>query len=122
MDSKEIVSARYGLGLSQIEMAVLIGVSDAAIKKWEQGRRKPSAAAVTLYRFLQKDGRDFDSLVTDVCQCRYEKLAQAKAVTRLIKKSNLTEDQKGYQQSLLFLTNPHFRPEDLGFRVIETKL
>jgi putative transcriptional regulator len=45
-----IAEARNQLGMSQSELAALMGVSSRTQQDWEQGRRKPSDAAQTLLR------------------------------------------------------------------------
>jgi len=45
-----IAEARSRLGMSQSELASLIGVSTRTLQDWEQGRRKPTGAAQTLLR------------------------------------------------------------------------
>jgi len=45
-----IAEARSRLGMSQSELANLMGVSTRTLQDWEQGRRKPSGAAQTLLR------------------------------------------------------------------------
>ncbi|WP_400767257.1 helix-turn-helix domain-containing protein [Methylosinus sporium] len=46
--------ARLASGLSQAAFAALLGVSVRTLQDWEQGRRKPSAAAVTLYKIAER--------------------------------------------------------------------
>ena len=41
---------RKGLGLSQSEFALLIGVSASTLQNWEQGRRQPEGPARALLR------------------------------------------------------------------------
>jgi putative transcriptional regulator len=41
-------------GLSQVEFAEILGVSVRTLQDWEQGRRKPSGAAATLLRIVEK--------------------------------------------------------------------
>ena len=43
-----VAQARVASGLSQSQFAGLMGVSVRTLQEWEQGRRKPSAAAQTL--------------------------------------------------------------------------
>lgn len=45
-----IAQARSRLGMSQVELASLMGVSARTLQDWEQGRRKPTGAAQTLLR------------------------------------------------------------------------
>ena len=45
-----VAKAREKLGLSQREMAVLMGVSPRTLQNWEQGQREPSQAAKMLLR------------------------------------------------------------------------
>ncbi len=45
-----IAEARSRLGMSQSELATLMGVSPRTLQDWEQGRRKPTGAAQTLLR------------------------------------------------------------------------
>ena len=45
-----IAEARNRLGMSQSELAALMGVSPRTLQDWEQGRRKPTGAAKTLLR------------------------------------------------------------------------
>jgi putative transcriptional regulator len=49
-----IVAVRNASGLSQAEFAALLGVSKRTLQEWEQGRRKPSGAAMTLIRIVQR--------------------------------------------------------------------
>ncbi len=44
------VAARAKLGLSQREMAVLLGISARTLQNWEQGQREPDQAAKMLLR------------------------------------------------------------------------
>jgi putative transcriptional regulator len=45
-----IAEARNRLGMSQADLADLMGVSTRTLQDWEQGRRKPTGAAQTLLR------------------------------------------------------------------------
>jgi putative transcriptional regulator len=49
-----IIAARQASGLSQSQFAKLMGVSVRTLQEWEQGRRKPSGAALTLLRVAAK--------------------------------------------------------------------
>lgn len=47
---------RKSLNISQSEIAILFGVPPRNIKNWEQGRRDPDSAAITLYLLIE--GKD----------------------------------------------------------------
>lgn len=49
-----VASVRHGLGLSQVQFAVLMGVSVRTLQQWEQGRRSPTGAAKMLLRVAEK--------------------------------------------------------------------
>ncbi len=50
----DVSKARHKVGLSQAEFAELMGVSRRTLQEWEQGRRKPSGAAVSLLRIAME--------------------------------------------------------------------
>jgi putative transcriptional regulator len=52
-----VAVARRKLGLSQREMAALMGVSFRTLQNWEQGQREPSQAAKMLLRVAIKHPR-----------------------------------------------------------------
>jgi putative transcriptional regulator len=47
-------AARIKTGLSQSQFAASMGVSVRTLQDWEQGRRNPSGAALTLINIAQK--------------------------------------------------------------------
>jgi len=49
-----VVRIRLRSGLSQAEFAAALGVSKRTIEQWEQGRRKPSGAAKTLLKIVDR--------------------------------------------------------------------
>ena len=53
-DGASAAAARKKLGLSQREMAALMGVSFRTLQNWEQGQREPSQAAKMLLRVAIK--------------------------------------------------------------------
>ena len=57
VDSYPLVRARQSAGLSQAQFAKLLGVSVRTVQDWEQGRRRPNAAARTLIRVAEKHPR-----------------------------------------------------------------
>jgi len=55
---RKIVSLREKLGLSQAVFAQYLNVSDKVIKRWEQGKTKPSGASLKLLSIVEKKGLD----------------------------------------------------------------
>jgi putative transcriptional regulator len=51
----DVKSIRKGLGKSQPEFALMIGVSVATLRNWEQGRRVPEGPALALLRVAAKE-------------------------------------------------------------------
>ncbi len=49
-----VVEARQKVGLSQSRFAELLGVSVRTLRDWEQGRRKPSRAAISLIQIAKQ--------------------------------------------------------------------
>ena len=49
-----VVEARQKTGLSQSRFAELLGVSLRTLQDWEQGRRKPSRAAMSLIQIVKQ--------------------------------------------------------------------
>jgi putative transcriptional regulator len=43
-----VIAARKNTGLSEADFASLLGVSLRTLKAWEQGRKQPSGAAITV--------------------------------------------------------------------------
>ncbi len=52
-----VVEARQAVGVSQSKFARMLGVSTRTLQEWEQGRRKPSAAAATLIEIAKQHPR-----------------------------------------------------------------
>jgi putative transcriptional regulator len=50
----DVQSVRAKLGASQTEFALMIGVSVATLRNWEQGRRTPDGPALALLRVAAK--------------------------------------------------------------------
>lgn len=46
----DVKTLRADLGQSQVEFALMIGVSVATLRNWEQGRRTPDGPALALLR------------------------------------------------------------------------
>ena len=51
----DVQKIRDGLGLSQSEFALMIGVSPRTIQNWEQKRREPEGAAKALLRVAARN-------------------------------------------------------------------
>lgn len=49
-----VIEARQKAGLSQLRFAELLGVSVRTLQDWEQGRRKPSRAAISLIQIAKQ--------------------------------------------------------------------
>jgi excisionase family DNA binding protein len=55
---QQLKTARNQLGLSQPELAVIFGVSSAAISRWEHGNRSPRGEhSQQILRWLQQQGQ-----------------------------------------------------------------
>lgn len=52
---EDVKAIRASLGASQIEFALMIGVSVATLQNWEQGRRTPDGPALALLRVAAKN-------------------------------------------------------------------
>lgn len=50
----DVAAIRGKYRLSQAKFAVLLGISVATLRNWEQGRRKPEGAAKVLLRVAEK--------------------------------------------------------------------
>lgn len=53
----DVKRTRSKLGKSQREFALMIGVSVATLRNWEQGRRTPEGPALALLRVAAKEPR-----------------------------------------------------------------
>ena len=53
----DVKSVREKLGASQTEFALMIGVSVATLRNWEQGRRTPNGPALALLRVAARNPR-----------------------------------------------------------------
>ena len=49
----DVMITRQKLGLSQAAFARMLGISPRTIQEWEQGRRNPQGAALSLLRIAQ---------------------------------------------------------------------
>jgi putative transcriptional regulator len=59
-DDVEVVALRRRLGLSQRAFAARFGFSLAAVRDWEQGRRRPEKAARVLLMVIARDPKAVD--------------------------------------------------------------
>jgi putative transcriptional regulator len=53
----DVRAVRRKLGVSQSEFALMIGVSVATLRNWEQGRRTPDGPALALLKVAAKNPR-----------------------------------------------------------------
>ena len=59
----DVKAVRAKLNVSQAEFALMIGVSVATLRNWEQGRRTPDGPALALLRVAAKNPKAvFDAL------------------------------------------------------------
>jgi len=49
-----VVEIRLKSGLTQVQFASILGVSKRTLEQWEQGRREPSGAALSLLKIADK--------------------------------------------------------------------
>jgi putative transcriptional regulator len=56
-DPTDVQAVRVTLGTSQTEFALMIGVSVATLRNWEQGRRTPDGPALALLRVAARNPR-----------------------------------------------------------------
>ena len=54
-DPTDVQAVRSKLGASQAEFALMIGVSVATLRNWEQGRRTPDGPALALLRVAARN-------------------------------------------------------------------
>ncbi len=59
-DSIDVRKIRRRLGLTQAKFAARFGFSVAAVRDWEQGRRKPEKAARVLLTIIAKEPKAVD--------------------------------------------------------------
>jgi putative transcriptional regulator len=54
VNTLDVAATRAGTGLSQAEFAAALRISARTLQHWEQGRRHPSGAAVTLLKIIAR--------------------------------------------------------------------
>lgn len=54
-ENPDVKSIRQKTGLSQVQFALMIGISVRTLQNWEQGHRKPEGPALTLLRIFKND-------------------------------------------------------------------
>lgn len=58
-----VIAVRKELGKTQREFSALLGVPVGTIRDWEQGRKEPDSAAITLIKVAQKHPKILENLV-----------------------------------------------------------
>lgn len=61
----DVKAVREGLGASQSEFALMIGVSVSTLQNWEQGRRQPEGPARALLMVAAKNPRAVAEALAD---------------------------------------------------------
>jgi putative transcriptional regulator len=54
----DVKAVRGKLGASQSELALMMGISVATLRNWEQGRNNPEGPALALLRVAQRSHRE----------------------------------------------------------------
>lgn len=54
MSPDELRARRYELGLSQDQLAIMLGVSQSALSLWENGKREPDAESIAKLAVLME--------------------------------------------------------------------
>ena len=114
----DFVLVRNKLELSQPEMAVLLGVPASTLKGWEQKRRTPDSAVMTLYRLLvdQKYENVIEAMLIVACEKRYVDISDVRSLLRVVERL-VNKPTAGIMEVAILLKNPQWSPEELGFRV-----
>lgn len=117
-----IKKVRAQLKLSQLQLAILTGVSVATIRNHEQGRRgqlKDTNPALRTLLLLIVIPEVYDLLIFKACYERYKTLAEVRALLSLVRRRKDTIG--GIRESAVAFHNPQFPPEKLGFRVTKVQ-
>lgn len=61
----DVKAVREGLGASQSEFALMIGVSVSTLQNWEQGRRQPEGPARALLKVAAKNPKAVAEALAD---------------------------------------------------------
>lgn len=61
----DVKAVRHGLGASQSEFALMIGVSVSTLQNWEQGRRQPEGPARALLKVAARNPRAVTDALVD---------------------------------------------------------
>ena len=65
VDANEVVATRVRTGLSQTQFAAALRISARTLQHWEQGRRQPSGAAVTLLKIIARHPKVLRDVATN---------------------------------------------------------
>lgn len=55
VDMPDITAMRLGLGVTQQDFADMFGIKVGTLRNWEQGRRRPNAAARILFEVFRRE-------------------------------------------------------------------
>ncbi len=67
VDASELIGLRLGRGMSQAVFALLLNVSTKTVQSWEQGKRKPSQAALRLIQVYRQNPNGLLEMVGMSC-------------------------------------------------------
>jgi len=65
VESIDVVANRERTGLSQSQFAAALRISARTLQHWEQGRRRPSGAAVTLLKIIARHPKVLREVATN---------------------------------------------------------
>lgn len=63
---EDIIALRRFVGMTQVELAQVMGISVHMVRNWEQGRRKPDGPSIALLRIAARRPLIFRKSLRDV--------------------------------------------------------
>jgi len=64
VDTIDVAATRERTGLSQTQFAAALRISPRTLQHWEQGRRRPSGAAITLLKIIARHPKVLSEVAT----------------------------------------------------------